>query len=45
MNMKQGLKMFGEVGVEAVRKEMQQLHDRKVMIARNACKLTREQKK
>jgi len=45
MNMKQGLKMFGEASVDAVRKEMQQLHDRKVMQVRNPSKLTPEQKK
>ena len=31
MSMKKGLKMFGEGGYAAVKKEMQQLHDRKVM--------------
>ena len=31
MSMKRGLKEFGEEGYTAVRKEMQQLHDRKVM--------------
>ena len=31
MSMKKGLRMFGEEGYAAVRKEMQQLHDRKVM--------------
>ena len=31
MSMKRGLRMFGEEGYTAVRKEMQQLHDRKVM--------------
>ena len=40
MNIKQGLKMFGEAGVEAVKKEMQQLHDRKVMIAWDPSELT-----
>ena len=37
MNMNQGLKMFGEARVEAVKNEMLQLHDRKVMVAREAC--------
>ena len=45
MNMNQGIKMFGEAGVEAVKKEMQQLHDRQVMKAKEAKELTREQKK
>ena len=31
MSMKKGLKVFGEPGYAAVKKEMQQLHDRKVM--------------
>ena len=31
MSMKKGLKIFGEGGYAAVKKEMQQLHDRKVM--------------
>ena len=31
MSMKKGLKIFGEQGYAAVKKEMQQLHDRKVM--------------
>ena len=31
MSMKKGLRMFGEEGYAAIRKEMQQLHDRKVM--------------
>ena len=31
MSMKKGLKMFGEGGYAAVKKEMQQLHDQKVM--------------
>ena len=31
MSMKKGLKVFSEQGYAAVKKEMQQLHDRKVM--------------
>ena len=31
MSMKKGLKVFGEGGYAAMKKEMQQLHDRKVM--------------
>ena len=45
VNMNQGIKTFGEAGVQAVKQEMQQLHDRKVMKARDAKELTREQKK
>jgi hypothetical protein len=44
MNMHQGLRLFGEAGVEAVRSEMQQLHDRKVMAVRKASELTIQQK-
>ena len=31
MSMKKGLKIFGEQGYATMKKEMQQLHDRKVM--------------
>ena len=31
MSVKKGLKIFGEQGYAAVKKEKQQLHDRKVM--------------
>jgi hypothetical protein len=43
MSMKKRLKMFGEGGVEAVRGEMQQLHDRKVMEPRHARDLAPEE--
>ena len=43
MNMNQGIKMFGEAGVEAVKKEMQQLHDRGVMKVKEAKELTRKE--
>ena len=46
MNMRQGIKMFGAAGVQAVKNEMQQLlHNRKVMAARYPKELTQEQKK
>lgn len=45
MNMRQGLKMFGQAGVEAVKKEMKQLHDRKVMQVKHPTELTSQQKK
>jgi hypothetical protein len=45
MGMKKGLKVFGKEGVEAVRKEMQQLHDRTVMAAKKPKDLTAQQKK
>jgi hypothetical protein len=31
MSMKKGIKLFGKDGVATVKKEMKQLHDRKVM--------------
>ena len=45
MSMKKGLKMFGEGGYAAVKKEMQQLHDRKVMQPVSRKDLSPEQKK
>jgi hypothetical protein len=39
MSMKKGLKVFGEDGVEAVKKEMLQLHERKVMEPKHATEL------
>jgi hypothetical protein len=42
MSMKKGLKMFGKGGVKAVRGEMQQLHDHKVMEPRHAGDLAPE---
>ena len=45
MSMKQGLKMFGEGGYAAVKKEMQQLHDQKVMQPVSRKDLSPEQKK
>jgi hypothetical protein len=44
MNMKQGLKVFGEEGIKAVRQEMQQLHDRKVMKVTKSMDLTPKQR-
>ena len=43
--MKQGLKIFGERGVAAVTKELQQLHDRKVIKPMKAHELTDEQRR
>jgi CO dehydrogenase/acetyl-CoA synthase beta subunit len=45
MSMKRGIKVFGEDGVAAVKKEMLQLHDWKVMAPKQAKELTPEQKK
>jgi hypothetical protein len=44
MNMKRGIKVFGQDGIAAVKKEMLQLHDRKVMAPKHAKELTHEQK-
>ena len=45
MSMKKGLKMFGEGGYAAVKKEIQQLHDRKVMQPVRRKDLSPEQKR
>ena len=45
MSMKKGLKVFGEKGYAAVKKEMQQLHDRKVMQPINRKDLSPAQKR
>jgi hypothetical protein len=44
-SMANGLKEFGEKGVEAVMTEIKQLHDREVIIPVEASKLSREEKK
>jgi hypothetical protein len=44
MNMRRGLITFGEEGVDAVRNEMKQLHDRKVMQVRKSAELTSQQR-
>ena len=43
-SMKKGIQEFGEAGVEAVLKELQQLHDRKVLEPRQPETLSREEK-
>ena len=45
MSMKKGLKIFGEEGYATVKKEMQQLHDRKVMQPINQKDLSLAQKR
>ena len=45
MSMKKGLKVFGEPGYAVVKKEMRQLHDRKVMRPINRKDLSPSQKK
>jgi hypothetical protein len=44
MSMKRGLKVFGKDGVEALNKEMLQLHERRVMEPRHVTELTQTQK-
>jgi Reverse transcriptase (RNA-dependent DNA polymerase) len=43
--LKQGLKEFGDAGIDAVLKELKQLHDRQVIEAVNPTTMTREQKR
>jgi hypothetical protein len=43
-SMKRGIKLFGEAGIEAVLKELKQLHDQKVLVE-PATKMTRGHKK
>ena len=45
MNMRKGIQVFGKAGIDAIRKEVQQLHDRKVMEPKKWKDLTREQKR
>jgi hypothetical protein len=45
MNMKKGLKTFGDAGVEAVLKELQQLHDRKVMEPKDTSTMSLDEKR
>jgi hypothetical protein len=44
MSTKKGLKVFGKDGIEAVKKKMLQLHDRKVIEPKHAAELTHVQK-
>jgi hypothetical protein len=43
--MQRGIKEFGAASLAAVSKEMQQLHDREVMAAKDPKELTPEQRK
>jgi hypothetical protein len=45
MSMKKGIKVFGNDGVDAVRSELQQLHDRAVMRPRCSSDISRAQKR
>ena len=44
-SMKKGIKMFGNAGVKAVHKELQQLHDRDVIEPVDQKKMTKEERK
>ena len=44
-NMKKGIKLFGDAGIDAVLKELQQLHDRKVLEPVNAKEKINEEEK
>ena len=44
MSLRKGLRVFEEKGHDAVKKEMQQLHDRNVMKLRQAKELTPDQR-
>jgi hypothetical protein len=44
-NMKEGIELFGDDGVNAVLKELKQLHDRQVIEPKGPSKLSREEKK
>ena len=44
-NLKRGLKEFGTAGLEAVQREMQQLHDRDVLITMHSSELSDQQHK
>jgi hypothetical protein len=44
-SMKRGIKEFGEAGVDAVLKELQQLHDRKVLEPVHVSNMTKEEKR
>jgi hypothetical protein len=45
MNLKKGIKEFGQAGVDAVLKELKQLHDRKVVEPKHASTLSGEEKR
>ena len=44
-SMKRGIKLFGDAGVDAVLKELKQLHDRKVLEPKDAKQMSEEDKK
>ena len=44
MGVNKGIKVFGQKGIDAVSKEMQQFHDREVIIPKNPSQLTKEER-
>ncbi len=44
-NMKKGIKLFGDAGIDAVLKELQQLHDRKVLEPKDVTKMLGDDKR
>jgi hypothetical protein len=44
MSLRQGIKCFGMSGIQAVKKELKQLHDHRVMKVRHKCELTPEKR-
>jgi len=45
LSMKKGFKMFGDAGIKAVLKELQQLHDQKVLAPKDVSTLSSDDKK
>jgi hypothetical protein len=45
VSLHQGLRLLGDASVEAVRKELKQLHEREVIVPHRASTLTTEEKK
>ena len=43
MGFNKGIKVFGQKGIDAVSKEMQQFHDREVIIPKNPIQITKEE--
>jgi hypothetical protein len=41
-SMKKGIKLFGSAGIDAVLKELKQLHDRKVLAPKGGTKMSKE---
>ena len=44
MGVNRGIKVFGQKGIDTVSKEIQQFHDREVIILNNPSQLTKEER-